>query len=415
MRFKYWNLLRIIQFPLLIAFGTSPLVLFLYAYLAPQALPYAWVIPAAYVILLIPCLVTPGKWRFLPGIAGFFLILLLGFLTCQALHNVWFLAFSLLYSFFLLYGLQFAGLSQDQEISVFWYCTGLLLHIAAQIKVLADQISHNTKLESITTWLLVCFFLYLLLTMLSLSRSNLSSASLNRGNVPTAMRWKQILLVLGLFSLAMLLALIPAIVNGLKTVLDWLIVLIAGFFDLLWRLLSSESGSTPPSAMGDDDSSLILAEQEEAARNPFLTKLVMLLGMIFLLLAIGVVAFLLLRQLAKLLRILWSNLNRYITHASENYIDEITNTRDSGTQESRRTMRKRRRITAVDERKLSPGERIRHRYLRLLLKHPEWSAGNTVRENIPDQAAQLYERARYSDHTSTEAEVSQFIERIRKI
>ena len=149
MKSKYMDLLRKVQFPLLIAFATSPIVLFLYAYLAPQALAYAWVIPAAYVILLLPCLVIPGKWRFLPGIVGFFLILLLGFSIRRTLQSFWFLPLSLLFACFLLSGLQFAGLSRGRELSAFWYGAGLVIHIIAQIKVLTNRIEQKTALEPV--------------------------------------------------------------------------------------------------------------------------------------------------------------------------------------------------------------------------------------------------------------------------
>ena len=57
---------------------------------------------------------------------------------------------------------------------------------------------------------------------------------------------------------------------------------------------------------------------------------------------------------------------------------------------------------------MSPGERIRDRYLRLLRKHPDWTAHTTARENIPEELATLYERARYSAHNPTEGEAEQF-------
>lgn len=412
MKSKYMDLLRKVQFPLLIAFATSPIVLFLYAYLAPQALAYAWVIPAAYVILLLPCLVIPGKWRFLPGIVGFFLILLLGFSIRRTLQSFWFLPLSLLFACFLLSGLQFAGLSRGRELSAFWYGAGLVIHIIAQIKVLTNRIEQKTALEPVAPWLAVCFFVFLLLAMLSSNRGNLARASQGRGNIPAALRRKQTLLIVGLFSLTLLLALTPAIVDGIKAVWNWLGSLVAGFFAWLDNLLSSDSNNFSPVISGD--SQLVPLEAGKPQRVGGL-DIALILGKLFTFLAIGLLAFLLLRQLAKLLRILWSRLNSYVAHASEDYVDEVTNTRDSGTIGRFRAMRERRRIIAVDERTLSPGDRIRHRYLRLLLKHPEWSAGNTARENIPDQAARLYERARYSEHAVTEDDAGQFTDCIRQI
>ena len=62
----------------------------------------------------------------------------------------------------------------------------------------------------------------------------------------------------------------------------------------------------------------------------------------------------------------------------------------------------------VPESSMEPGERIRYRYRLLSKKHPEWREHNTARENLPDSPAQLYERARYSDHPITPEEAEQF-------
>lgn len=121
----------------------------------------------------------------------------------------------------------------------------------------------------------------------------------------------------------------------------------------------------------------------------------------------------LLQKLWKFLKKLLLDVNRYASEVAEDYQDEVTMTRESGAKEWLRAMKH--RLSKVDERALSSGERIRYRYLRLLVKHPEWSAGSTARENLPDEAARLYEKARYSAHSITENEADQFADRIKRV
>jgi hypothetical protein len=100
--------------------------------------------------------------------------------------------------------------------------------------------------------------------------------------------------------------------------------------------------------------------------------------------------------------------------ASDDYEEEITDIRDEA-QFTRQKEKRARFAGFLQERKLAPGERIRNRYGKLQSKHKDWSASSTARENIPVEAASVYERARYSDEPITEADAQQFAKDIRKI
>ena len=103
---------------------------------------------------------------------------------------------------------------------------------------------------------------------------------------------------------------------------------------------------------------------------------------------------------------LWGALERYGAAVSEDYIDEITDTRETGD-----ASRSRSRFGASKPKAPkggTPGERVRYRYKLLLWKHPEWNRGATAREKLPPDAADIYERARYSPHPVTEEEAEAF-------
>jgi hypothetical protein len=89
-------------------------------------------------------------------------------------------------------------------------------------------------------------------------------------------------------------------------------------------------------------------------------------------------------------------------------VDEVTNTRDEGSEEKLQRRRRNPKLSAREERTLPPAERIRYRYRRILSKHPDWVPGTTARESLPEELARVYEKARYSGFEMTEEEAAAF-------
>ena len=117
------------------------------------------------------------------------------------------------------------------------------------------------------------------------------------------------------------------------------------------------------------------------------------------------------RNLKILYKRMMARLNEYMASSSEDYVDEISDTRDDADRERLAHRRRRRQLKKhVDESTLNPQQRIRYRYLLYWLKHPEWTPERTARENLNGDAAQLYERARYSSHEVTERDAEAFVQ-----
>ena len=57
---------------------------------------------------------------------------------------------------------------------------------------------------------------------------------------------------------------------------------------------------------------------------------------------------------------------------------------------------------------MTPVEKIRYRYLRMLIKHPQWAPGTTPREKLPQDLASVYEAVRYGGYVATEEEAAAF-------
>ena len=108
------------------------------------------------------------------------------------------------------------------------------------------------------------------------------------------------------------------------------------------------------------------------------------------------------RKLKQLLRYLYGQLRHYASTASEDYVDEVEDTREQGEKHYSLAQRIMRRRNAQKNLKtLPPREQIRMRYSILRGKHPEWEQSSTARENLSESSAQLYEKARYSSHEIT--------------
>ena len=97
-----------------------------------------------------------------------------------------------------------------------------------------------------------------------------------------------------------------------------------------------------------------------------------------------------------------------------NHEDEITDTRE-GKEKKNLSQLLKNSLTIVNESKLTPAQRIRYRYQRLLKKHSQWPGSSTARENLPGEMAPYYEKARYSQKTVSAEEAETFAEGIKDL
>ena len=121
------------------------------------------------------------------------------------------------------------------------------------------------------------------------------------------------------------------------------------------------------------------------------------------------------RRLKKLAKYLLELMRRYAAASGEDYEDEITDTREEGRERHLPLRALRRHLDLRDDRSLSPAQRIRRRYARLRMHHPDWQDSRTARETLSGDAARLYERARYSEHPVTDEEATEFTRSTRSV
>lgn len=413
MRQNAIRMLRAIERTLLIALLTLPLVVWLLKALMPQRIGAAWGFAAAYALLASLCLNVSGRRRIAAGVLGAAALLALGVCTLPVGENRLLLVVPAGYGALLLLSLQTVAWGAERELAFSWLIIGMLAHAAMQLAVDIDGRMDGVY-APVRGALLLSFAGFLLLALLSFNRSSMNEASLSRQRVPQAVRRRNTLMTIGFFALVWLVAAIPAISRALAATWDGMLTALRTLTAWLISLFPAEeavygSSSGAPAAM--------LAPA--AAQEPWL--FIRILEKIAFVVAGGIFAVLAVYVLKKLfgalcllVRLMAAKLRLYVGAASEDYVDEVSDTRgEEGVERGSLIGRLRRQFSFADEKKMSPVERIRHRYLRLLLRHPEWKGSSTARDNLPDSAAALYERARYSEHPVSGEEAERFAQEAR--
>lgn len=396
---KISELFRKSQIALLLALGGYGLSVFTFGYLHISLLSYAWLPPFAYLLLVWISLLLPGKLRVLLGILGTIALNLPALLLQEDNARSAALTITVPMSALLVWSMRFAGWEREKELTSGWLmiCFGVL----ALTCFLA---TFDEKLQPELMGVRIALFAYTLLAMLSMNRNSWTLATGNRRGFFPAMRRKNILLVFGLFGIAVVVAFIPSAVNLLQGAAAAIVALInklATLFPEGTEPTETLNSISPP---GPDDGEWIdKLELREASdlTIAILNVVGVMVAILIVLLGIGWVA----KKSAQLFSKFYHVVTDGIMEEAADYADEITDIRDETKQLRLKTKTERRRRI-----NLTPVEKIRYRYLRLMQKNPQWGKHSTARENLTESAARLYEKARYSTHEITQQEADLFKE-----
>ena len=401
------ELWRKLQLLLIIACGTFPAVMVLLNMFAPGLLGWGWVFSLVYVLFSACAICVRGRLRMGAGIGLSAVFLILSALLSGPQYRLGAVAAAAVCCALLMWSLRMGGWSSREEIPVLWVAICIICHLMGQLVLRADRVAGGQGIARYAGVFLAALYGFSLLTMLSMNRKSLTAASGKRQSVPDSMRRRNGLLTVALFVLAVLTSLLPSAFSGLSDAMGnaiaWLYRMIVALIPDAPNESEFEKdipATIPPEGMGQGGGAMVM--------DPVMEKIAAFVGA---LISIAFVLFLLwriYRILRGKLRELVSSLGKFASSVSEDYVDEITDTREDGTAEKLQRRRRTPKLSAREERSLPPGERIRYRYRRLLGKHPEWDPGATAREKLPDELAKVYERARYSGDTMTEEEAALF-------
>ena len=401
------ELWRKFQLLVILACGTFPLVMLVLNRFAPDLLAWGWLFSVTYVILAMVGICVRGRIRMGVGIGLALVMVAAGFLLAPVQFRLGAVAAALICGGLLIFSLRMGGWSGKQEIPIAWAVACMICHVIGQMSLHADRVAGGEGLARCSGMFLMALFGFSLLTMLSMNRQSLTNASGKRQSVPESMRRRNTVMTVVLFVVALLAALLPSAFAGLGDlmlrVIKWLVAFVTRLIPDAPNESEFEKDTATqflPGEAGGQDQGMML--------NPFVEKVAAFVGA---LLSIALVLFILwriFRILRGKIQELVVSLGKFASNVSEDYVDEITDTREDGAEEKLQRRRRTPRLTAREERNLAPAERIRYRYRRILSKHPEWMPGTTARESLPAEMAKLYEYVRYSEGTVTEADANAF-------
>lgn len=400
------------QHPMLLALAFFPLG-WLLVRGVPGALPYAYLFPAAYVLLAEICILLPGKCRLPAGFAGALLLVWLGAMAFP--RGPLMALFPLCYTVLLFLALPIGGWSHERELNLGWPVFGVLTHVLMQLLIDGSRRLGEDVYAEAATPVLVSFLLLGILAVLAFNRTSLKDASMSRRTVPLVMRRANKVLVLALLVLGVLIAAVPVIGGALSKVWGWIIQLLLMFGTFLSSIMpQNQSGGGGGTAEDPGDVITTGVIKETSGWMLFLEKVMGIAAMAVAILLLAWFLWVMGKKLLRLARELWIRWNRFSAAAGEDYEDEITSTRDEADVEREGLLSRLRRIVPENEAGLNANERIRNRYKRL--KHRrEWSGASTARETLPEQAATLYERVRYGGESLSDREAEAFREGTKKV
>ena len=154
------DLLRITQFPVIIACGTLPIPIILFGYLAPELLSYAWILPMAYLILTVISFFIPGKLRAAYGIVVGIGLVLPWILSVRGQPLVVSLIAAVIFAALLFWSTRIGGWSSHQELHSAWVGACIGLQLAGQTVYYLDSLMEVTALTSQAVWFSVSFMVF---------------------------------------------------------------------------------------------------------------------------------------------------------------------------------------------------------------------------------------------------------------
>lgn len=386
-----------------LALGSAPVAVLIFLMLGPELLPWAWIYPVAYGIFCILAPWIPGKGRLFYGVMVSAAALALS--LWLAGNGAWVpvLLTDACYLALFFWSLMIFRYPPAWELPdlLRLVCGGL--HMIAQFAVYMDRSESRFLLTEQAPGLHAAFVAFLFLLPFSMNRVSVNKASAKHRPVPDGMRHKNTWMTAALVALAGLMSFIPYIFEWFKKILLWLVTMLAK----LLQFSPVEQQGTQSAPVVESSGEMVPVVEETSLVAEILEAAMIVLGVIVIIGLCVAALVLLLRKLKIWLADVWGRLEQYAAAVAEDYEDEITDIRKESLGE-RIAAKRRGAFWQREQIPAQPVENIRYRYRRLLRKHPQWTADTTARENMPRELAELYEKARYSNHAVTEKEAEQF-------
>lgn len=397
------------QVPFHLGCAFLPACLLIGAYAAPGQPWHCCLIAAVYVFCALGCILVPDRIRLVSGGLSAAAILFTGFMLLRAFKNPAIVLPTILYGWLMFATLPTYGGDSRDELPPYIFVTGIVIHLIGQLALFVARINESDMFLAVKPGLSAAFLGFFLLTLLNLNRSNLVYTVAMGRSVPRHIYRFNRVLTLILAAVTVFVGCIPAVVRFIRALWNACVRLIAAFIAWINSLIPVREPVMETDGGGRGDQLFAAAESEPGLLAKLLEVVMYIILAGFAVLAVWLAV----RYIRRFVRWLWKRFQEYaLSTGTGDYVDEISDTREDGVRRRlfARLERRKDPLRGVNERKLAPGPRVRFYYLRLLLKHPDWKASRTARENLSGPAAAIYERARYSKGEITEADAADFLE-----
>ena len=392
--------LRKLQFPLMLALMLYPVCALGLGYADMALLKWRWALPGLLLVFSCLAMPIPGKLRLSLGFAGAAaLVLLGGFLANRGMNwKLWGLGIGS--AAVLLWSMKIGGWKNDREIDIGWVIAGMASQLAVRVIMIAMENTRGLTLKGILWELNLAFFVLVILSMFSMNRSALNSASLGRTAASRSMRRKNTVMILVVFAVAMLISLLPVFVTAAQWVSENISKAVMWFTSLFGG-----------DAVGEFPPEVVEPPSDEGGME--IPQWVVIAGMLISFGILGFIAYQVFRALKEIVKGIIDRMGSFASDAGEDFVDEVSDIREEDDHQVRTRRMLRNEDRDLDG--LSPVQQVRRQYRRLLRSHRDWGDARTARENIPEGMAKIYEQARYSGGDVTEEQANAFRAGTKKI
>lgn len=395
------ELLRKVQFPLMIALLIYPLGVLALGYADPALLKWRWLYTGLVTVFSCVAMPLPGKLRVPFGAAcSTLLVLLSAYLTTRGADwKIWLLGAGAAAA--LMWSLKIGTWKPEKEMPPFWTFGGMAVQLGVRVIMVVMENTQGKTLDSVVWEMNLSFFVFVILAMMSMNRSTLNQAAMGRTAASRSMRRKNTVMILVVFVLALMISLLPVFV----TAAEWAVEKIGQAAMWFGSLFGGDAvGELPPDEV---------TPPPDSEGGFVITPFVLIAGQVIALAIAAFISWQVFKALKEYIKSVLDRLGSFASDAGEDFVDEVTDIREEEDHQVQT-----RRILRSEDREmdgLSPVQQVRRQYRRLLRSHKDWGDARTARENIPDEMAQIYEQARYSGSDVTQEQAKTFRTGTKKI
>ena len=378
-----------------------------------SALLFENLLPASICLLITflagSTIVCLGKKRLIVALLGTFLLFIssLPFFTKRLPA----LFLPLLGSIVLMYTANAKSMDKEHANPFIRTMLGILFYLVAQYFSSRSDLPSFACYHVLQVPVIVGFLLFFFIELLIMNEKTIQDEAVG-DSIPSSVVRHNVFLVICVFAFTTFVACIPAIGHAVQSVWE----MMKRAIKVIIRFLLSLLPEAEKTGAGGGGGGLSGLEKMEAAEPSLLAiwleRIVAVLAGLLLLFLLVQALRIIYGKMKLLLQRLKAFLSQYMKNTSQDYIDEITDTRN--TPEKKLSALFHRKKKRAYRKEMSNSEKIRFTYGVMVDHHPEWKSSSTAREQLDSSYASIYEKVRYAELEASDHDQDVFSELLHK-